>query len=73
MVHICLLDSREISRSLVRDKSPRLLLISRPFVIDLDSTNGTHVNDQEIPKSRYYELRNSDGKLACIYLQSDRG
>lgn len=32
----------------------------KPFIIDLDSTNGTHVNDQEIPKSRYYELRNSD-------------
>jgi hypothetical protein len=34
-------------------------------VIDLDSTNGTHVNDQEIPKSRYYELRNSDGEWSC--------
>lgn len=36
---------------------------SRPFIIDLESTNGTHVNDQEIPKTRYYELRNSDGEL----------
>ena len=35
----------------------------RPFIIDLESTNGTHVNDQEIPKTRYYELRNSDGQL----------
>ena len=32
----------------------------RPFIIDLESTNGTHVNDQEVPKSRYYELRSSD-------------
>ncbi|RSH91844.1 hypothetical protein EHS25_009214 [Saitozyma podzolica] len=32
----------------------------KPFIIDLDSTNGTYVNDQEIPKSRYYELRNAD-------------
>ncbi|WRT70268.1 uncharacterized protein IL334_007263 [Kwoniella shivajii] len=32
----------------------------KPFVIDLDSTNGTYVNDIEIPKSRYYELRGSD-------------
>ncbi|KAI9634006.1 SMAD/FHA domain-containing protein, partial [Dioszegia hungarica] len=32
----------------------------KPFVIDLDSTNGTYVNDAEIPKSRYYELRNTD-------------
>ncbi|WWC71976.1 uncharacterized protein I206_105935 [Kwoniella pini CBS 10737] len=32
----------------------------KPFIIDLDSTNGTYVNDVEIPKSRYYELRGSD-------------
>jgi smad nuclear-interacting protein 1 len=32
----------------------------KPFVIDLDSTNGTFVNDQEIPTSRFYELRQSD-------------
>ncbi|RXK40511.1 smad nuclear-interacting protein 1 [Tremella mesenterica] len=32
----------------------------KPFVIDLESTNGTFVNDQEVPKSRYYELRNTD-------------
>ena len=27
--------------------------LNRPFVIDLESTNGTYVNDQEIPKSRF--------------------
>ncbi|KAJ7784392.1 SMAD/FHA domain-containing protein, partial [Mycena metata] len=32
----------------------------KPFVIDLESTNGTHVNDQAIPVSRYYELKASD-------------
>ncbi|WVF73058.1 hypothetical protein IAT40_007876 [Kwoniella sp. CBS 6097] len=32
----------------------------KPFVIDLESTNGTYVNDIEIPKSRFYELRGSD-------------
>ncbi|CED85159.1 Transcriptional regulator SNIP1, contains FHA domain [Phaffia rhodozyma] len=32
----------------------------KPFVIDLDSTNATFVNDQEIPPSRYYELKASD-------------
>ncbi|WWC91657.1 uncharacterized protein L201_006603 [Kwoniella dendrophila CBS 6074] len=32
----------------------------KPFIIDLESTNGTYVNDVEIPKSRYYELRGSD-------------
>jgi smad nuclear-interacting protein 1 len=36
--------------------------ISRPFIIDLESTNGTHVNDDKIPTSRYYELKASDGK-----------
>lgn len=35
----------------------------RPFVIDLESTNGTHVNNEEIPASRFYELKIGDGKL----------
>jgi smad nuclear-interacting protein 1 len=35
--------------------------LSRPFIIDLESTNGTHVNGEAIPTSRYYELRASDG------------
>lgn len=33
----------------------------RPFIIDLESTNGTHVNDEAIPVSRYYELKAGDG------------
>lgn len=32
----------------------------KPFLIDLDSSNGTTVNAAEIPKSRYYELRSGD-------------
>ncbi|KAF5382329.1 hypothetical protein D9757_008446 [Collybiopsis confluens] len=32
----------------------------RPFIIDLESTNGTHVNDDKIPPSRYYELKMND-------------
>jgi len=32
----------------------------KPFVIDLESTNGTHVNDEVIPSARYYELKASD-------------
>ncbi|KAJ9124020.1 hypothetical protein QFC22_000812 [Naganishia vaughanmartiniae] len=32
----------------------------KPFIIDLESTNGTFVNGQEIPVSRYYELKQSD-------------
>lgn len=33
-----------------------------PFIIDLDSTNHTYVNGQEVPKSRYFELRLHDGE-----------
>ncbi|KAG6818952.1 hypothetical protein H0H93_016914, partial [Arthromyces matolae] len=32
----------------------------KPFIIDLESTNGTHVNGEAIPVSRYYELKNGD-------------
>ncbi|KAI0354986.1 SMAD/FHA domain-containing protein [Trametes cingulata] len=32
----------------------------KPFIIDLESTNGTIVNDETIPTSRYYELRLGD-------------
>ncbi|KAK7048514.1 SMAD/FHA domain-containing protein [Favolaschia claudopus] len=32
----------------------------KPFIIDLESTNGTHVNDEAIPVSRFYELKASD-------------
>lgn len=32
----------------------------KPFIIDLESTNGTFVNDDQIPAARYYELRPSD-------------
>ena len=35
----------------------------RPFIIDLDSTNGTQVNDEQIPESRYYELKLGDGAV----------
>ncbi|KDQ13920.1 hypothetical protein BOTBODRAFT_188124 [Botryobasidium botryosum FD-172 SS1] len=34
--------------------------VVKPFIIDLESTNGTHVNGTEIPASRYYELKASD-------------
>ena len=34
----------------------------RPFIIDLESTNGTIVNDETIPTSRYYELKLGDGQ-----------
>lgn len=36
--------------------------VVKPFIIDLESTNGTHVNGETIPPARYYELRLNDGK-----------
>ncbi|KAH7101726.1 SMAD/FHA domain-containing protein [Auriculariales sp. MPI-PUGE-AT-0066] len=32
----------------------------KPFIIDLESVNGTFVNGEQIPASRYYELKASD-------------
>lgn len=32
----------------------------KPYIIDLDSTNKTFVNNNVIPPSRYYELKASD-------------
>ncbi|KAI5835196.1 SMAD/FHA domain-containing protein [Schizophyllum commune Tattone D] len=34
--------------------------VIKPFVIDLESTNGTQVNGEKIPESRYYELKLND-------------
>ncbi|KAG1751235.1 smad nuclear interacting protein 1 [Suillus lakei] len=33
---------------------------NKPFIIDLESTNSTHVNDEAIPTSRFYELKAGD-------------
>ncbi|GLB38550.1 putative SMAD FHA domain-containing protein [Lyophyllum shimeji] len=34
--------------------------LTKPFIIDLESTNGTLVNDETIPAARYYELKAGD-------------
>ncbi|KAF8967059.1 SMAD/FHA domain-containing protein [Flammula alnicola] len=34
--------------------------VVKPFIIDLESTNGTLVNDEAIPAARYYELKAGD-------------
>jgi smad nuclear-interacting protein 1 len=33
----------------------------RPYIIDLESTNGTKVNETTIPPAQYYELHVNDG------------
>jgi len=39
----------------------------KPFIIDLESTNGTQVNGETIPPARYYELKLNDSKsvMSC--------
>lgn len=32
----------------------------KPYLLDLDSANGTTVNQRKVPPSRYYELKNGD-------------
>ncbi|KAI9296009.1 SMAD/FHA domain-containing protein, partial [Neoconidiobolus thromboides FSU 785] len=32
----------------------------KPYIIDLDSANGTFVNDIQIPATRYFELKSKD-------------
>ena len=34
--------------------------VIKPYLIDLESTNGSFVNDTKIPASRYYELKLGD-------------
>ncbi|GAA6063512.1 hypothetical protein JCM10212_004725 [Sporobolomyces blumeae] len=34
--------------------------LTKPFLIDLDSANGTLVNDETVPPSRFYELKSGD-------------
>ncbi len=35
-------------------------LICKPYIIDLESTNGTFINKERISESRYYELKKGD-------------
>ena len=41
--------------------------LGRPYIIDLESTNATRVNDDAIPTTRYYELRAGDGVLFILF------
>lgn len=34
----------------------------RPYIIDLDSANGTTVNDEQVPTQRFYELKSGDSE-----------
>jgi len=43
-----------------KDEFGTLKGVIKPFVIDLESTNKTFVNDEMIPAARYYELKAGD-------------
>ena len=47
------------------------LLPARPFIIDLESTNSTFVNDEAIPQARYYELKMGDGEIPVELLSAE--
>lgn len=34
--------------------------VIRPYLMDLDSTNGTYLNQEKIESARYYELLEED-------------
>jgi len=53
--------------SFVSHYSQNSLVIFRPFIIDLESTNGTHVNGETIPAARYYELKVNDGIGSFVF------
>ncbi|KAF8133791.1 SMAD/FHA domain-containing protein [Boletus edulis] len=43
-----------------KDEFGSVKAVIKPFIIDLESTNATHVNDEVIPTTRFYELRAGD-------------
>ncbi|VDB91910.1 unnamed protein product [Peniophora sp. CBMAI 1063] len=44
----------------VKDEYGAAKAVIKPYIIDLESTNGTHVNDQTIPTTKFYELQHKD-------------
>lgn len=35
-------------------------MVIKPYLMDLESTNGTKLNGEKIEAARYYELKNKD-------------
>jgi len=44
----------------VQKKTGREVLAVKPYIIDLESSNGTFLNNQKLDPKRYYELRERD-------------
>lgn len=48
----------------VESDEGRNIKVTKPYIIDLNSTNGTYLNNQRIDPRRYYELKE---KVRLIY------
>lgn len=44
----------------VENEEGRNIKKTKPYIIDLNSTNGTYLNNQRIDPRRYYELKEKD-------------
>lgn len=53
-------EKQSIRYVLIVGNSRDIHTFQRPFLIDLESANGCTVNREEVPSSRYFELRNGD-------------
>lgn len=71
--HAVLQFRQTISTNEFGDKTKRV----QPFLIDLESSNGSYVNEEEVPTSRYYQLRSGDtltfGASTREYVLLDEG
>ncbi|KAG1150094.1 hypothetical protein G6F37_000374 [Rhizopus arrhizus] len=43
-----------------KDENGKLQKITKPFIIDLEATNGTFLNGEQIPSTRFVELKATD-------------
>lgn len=54
------LQYRKVENVNEEDESAPPVFVVRPYIIDLNSTNGTFLNQERIEAQRYYELREKD-------------
>ena len=53
-------DTRKAAKYVTILSRPTFLFFDRPYIIDLESANGTSINGDLISPSRYYELKEND-------------
>jgi len=42
------------------DENGKIVIEVKPYIMDLESTNGTFINKSKIESSKYYEIKNYD-------------